>query len=205
MGAYCPVSIVTDELLTRVRATVFEPVLREMAAQGAPYEGVLYAGLMLTPDGVASVLEFNARFGDPETQALLPALAPGFTEHLAAIGARNWRPAATLRAVGAERAAVTTVLAARGYPDRPEKGVAIDLPAPGSWGDDVVVFHAGTFRDPDGTLRTAGGRVFSVTGLGADVPAAARASAAAAERIRFEGKTWRRDIAWREIQRAGAA
>jgi phosphoribosylamine--glycine ligase len=69
----------------------------------------------------------------------------------------------------------------------------------------VIVFHAGTFRDPDGRLRTSGGRVFSVTGLGADVPAAARASAAAAERITFEGKTWRRDIAWREIQRAGAA
>jgi phosphoribosylamine--glycine ligase len=200
MGAYCPVGIATEPLLARVRDEIFEPVLREMAAQGATYEGVLYAGLMLTAEGVPSVLEFNARFGDPEAQALLPALAPGFTEHLAAIGARRWRPAETLRTVGVERAAVTTVLAARGYPDRPETGVAIDLPLPGSWGEDVIVFHAGTVRAPDGTLRTAGGRVLSVTGLGADVAAAARASAAAAERITFEGKTWRRDIAWRELR-----
>ena len=129
----------------------------------------------------------------------------GAYEVLAAIGAGRWRPPATLRTLNAARAAVTTVLAARGYPDRPEQGAAIDLPSPGSWGEDVIVFHAGTLRDPDGTLRTAGGRVLSVTGLGADVPAAARASAAAAERITFEGKTWRRDVAWREIRRAGAA
>jgi phosphoribosylamine--glycine ligase len=178
-----------------------------MAAQGAPYEGVLYAGLMIMPDGVASVLEFNARFGDPETQALLPALAPDFTEHLAAIATGKWRPSPDLHVLATEQAAVTTVLAARGYPDRPAKGVPINLPSSASWGggDDVIVFHAGTFRDPDGRLRTSGGRVFSVTGLGPDVPAAARASAAAAERITFDGKTWRRDIAWREIQRAGAA
>jgi len=93
------------------------------------------------------------------------------------------------------------VLAARGYPDRPEQGVAIQLPA--GTADDVIVFHAGTTRDADGMLRTAGGRVFSVTGLGRDVPAAARASAAAADRIAFDGKIWRRDIAWREIERAG--
>ena len=205
MGAYCPVGIATEPLLARVRAEVFEPVLREVAAQGAPYEGVLYAGLMILPDGSPSVLEFNARFGDPETQVLLPALAPGFTEHLVAIAGRSWSPSPSLRVLAAERAAVTTVLAARGYPDSPERGVAIMLPAPDALGDDVIVFHAGTFRDPDGRLRTAGGRVLNVTGLGPDVPAAARASRAAAERISFEGKTWRRDVAWREIQRAGAA
>ena len=83
--------------------------------------------------------------------------------------------------------------------------MAILLPPPEAFGDDVIVFHAGTFRDPDGRLRTSGGRVLTVTGLGTNVPAAAEASRAAAERIVFEGKTWRRDIAWREIQRAGAA
>ena len=83
--------------------------------------------------------------------------------------------------------------------------MAIILPPPDAFGDDVIVFHAGTFRDPDGRLRTSGGRVLNVTGLGATVPLAARASRAAAERISFEGKTWRRDVAWREIQRAGAA
>lgn len=205
MGAYTPVGIATEELLERVRTDVFEPVLREVAAQGSPYEGVLYAGLMILPDGTPSVLEFNARFGDPETQVLLPALAPGFTQHLAAIAQRSWAPPASKHQLAAEQAAVTTVLAARGYPDNPEKGAAILLPPPEAFGNDVIVFHAGTFRDPDGRLRTSGGRVFSVTGLGATVPLAARASREAAERIAFEGKTWRRDIAWREIQRAGAA
>ena len=205
MGAYTPVGIVTEELLERVRTDVFEPVLREVAAQGSPYEGVLYAGLMMLADGTPSVLEFNARFGDPETQVLLPALAPGFTQHLAAIAQRSWAPPPSKQLLAAEQAAVTTVLAARGYPDNPEKGAAIMLPPPEAFGDNVIVFHAGTFRDPDGRLRTSGGRVFSVTGLGATVPLAARASREAAERIAFEGKTWRRDIAWREIQRAGAA
>ena len=203
MGAYTPVGIATDALLERVRTEVFEPVLREVAAQGSPYEGVLYAGLMLLPDGTPSVLEFNARFGDPETQVLLPALAPGFTEHLTAIAQRSWTP--TKHVLAAEQAAVTTVLAARGYPDNPEKGMAIVLPPPEAFGKDVIVFHAGTFRDPEGRLRTSGGRVFSITGLGTSVPRAARASREAAERIAFEGKTWRRDIAWREIERAGAA
>jgi phosphoribosylamine--glycine ligase len=200
MGAYCPVSIATEPLLARVRAEVFEPVLREMGAQGVPYEGVLYAGLMVARDGTPFVLEFNARFGDPETQVLLPAVAAGFTEHLAAIATQSWRPPATLDTIRPERAAVTTVLAARGYPENPEKGVAIILPD--DVRDDVLVFHAGTYRDPDGGLRTAGGRVFSVTGVGTDVPAAAELSRAAAEQIRFEGKTWRRDIAWREMHRA---
>ncbi len=205
MGAYCPVAIATEPLLARVRTEVFEPVLREVAAQGAPYEGVLYAGLMILSDGTPSVLEFNARFGDPETQVLLPALAPGLTEHLAAIAQRRWNPPASQQMLEIERAAVTTVLAARGYPDNPEKGAAIRLPDAAELGDDVIVFHAGTFRDPEGRLRTNGGRVLNVTGLGATVPLAARASRAGAERVSFEGKTWRRDVAWREIQRAGTA
>jgi len=205
MGAYCPVGIANDALLERVRREVFEPVLREVAAQGAPYEGVLYAGLIILPDGTPSVLEFNARFGDPETQALLPAIAPGFTQHLAAIAQRSWKPPVDRHVLGAERAAVTTVLAARGYPDNPEQGVAIVLPPPEAFGDDVIVFHAGTFRDPDGRLRTSGGRVLSMTGLGPTVPLAARASREAAERVAFDGKTWRRDVGWREIERAGAA
>jgi phosphoribosylamine--glycine ligase len=201
MGAYCPVSLATAPLLARMRRDVFAPVLREMAAQGAPYEGVLYAGVMLARDGTPYVLEFNCRFGDPEAQAILPVLPKGATKHLLDIARRRWRP--KRQVIGPTRAAVTTVLAARGYPERPERGAAISLPK--DLGPDVVVFHAATVRDPDGTLRTAGGRVLDVTGLGADVAAAARVGAAACERIAFEGKTWRRDIAWRELQRAGAA
>jgi phosphoribosylamine---glycine ligase len=203
MGAYCPVSLATPSLLARVRREVLEPVLREMAAQGAPYEGVLYAGLMLARDGTPYVLEFNCRFGDPEAQVVLPGLAPGVSQHLVDIATRRWRPSSDVLAPA--RAAVTTVLAARGYPDHPEKGAAIRLPADLGGGDDVLVFHAGTSCGPDGVLRTAGGRVLNVTGLAATVPAAARASAAACERIEFDGKRWRRDIAWREIERAGAA
>ena len=201
MGAYCPVALTTAPLLARVRRNVFEPVLREMAAQGAPYEGVLYAGLMLAEGGTPYVLEFNCRFGDPEAQAILPGLPKGATKHLLDIARRRWKP--KRQVIAPTRAAVATVLAARGYPEKPERGAAIQSPR--DLGPDVVVFHAGTARDADGTLRTAGGRVLTVTGLGPDVRAAARASSAACERIAFEGKTWRRDIAWRELQRAGAA
>ncbi len=203
MGAYCPVSLATAPLLARVRSDVLEPVLREMAAQGAPYEGVLYAGLMLAQDGTPNVLEFNCRFGDPEAQAVLPALPPGVGQHLLDIATGRWRPERGV--IAPARAAVTTVLATRGYPDHPETGAAITLPAAASLGDDVLVFHAGTTRAPDGTLRTAGGRVLSVTGLAATVPKAARVSQEACQKIGFDGKTWRRDIAWREIERAGAA
>ena len=200
MGAYCPVSIATDPLLERVRDDVLEPALRALAAEGARYQGVLYAGLMLAPDGTASVLEFNCRFGDPETQALLPVL-PGVTEHLAAIAAGSWRPHETTLA--ATRAAVATVLAAPGYPEQPELGAAIAVPRdlePGT-----LVFHAGTSHDPDGTLRVCGGRVLTVTGLGDSVAAARERSARGCELIAFAGKAYRRDIGWREEERAGAA
>ncbi len=199
MGAYCPVSLATETLLARVRREVLEPTLREMRARGTPYQGVLYAGLMLAPDGTPYVLEFNCRFGDPETQAVLPVLPPGTTNQLAAIATGGWRPDSDV--IPATGAAVTTVLAARGYPDRPEVGGVIELPR--ELGPDVLVFHAGTARDADGTLRVAGGRVLAVTGLAASVADAARAGAAACERFSFAGKTYRRDIGRREIARAG--
>ncbi|MGH6693195.1 MAG: phosphoribosylglycinamide synthetase C domain-containing protein, partial [Gammaproteobacteria bacterium] len=120
--------------------------------------------------------------------------------HVVAIANGDWRPASDL--LPATRAAVTTVLAASGYPDHPELGAAIALPAVQ---DDVLVFHAGTTRGADGVLRVHGGRVLGVTGLGRTVPDAAGRSTAACERIEFSGKTWRRDIAWRETRRAGAA
>src|SRR5437879_2525427 len=202
MGAYCPVNIATAGMLERVRREVLEPAIRELAAQGAPSQGVLYAGLMLAADGTLAVLEFNSRFGDPEAQALLPLL-PGVTRHLADIAGGSWRPRETT--LPASRAAVATVLAASGYPERPELGAAIVVPRdlePGT-----LVFHAGTERDPEGGLRVHGGRVLTVTGLGDTVVEAARRSADACELITFPGKTYRRDIAWRETReaRAGAA
>jgi len=205
MGAYCPVSIATQPLLERVRREVLQAALRELAVRGAPYAGVLYAGLMIAADETPYVLEFNCRFGDPETQALLPVL-PGVTRHLADIAAGAWKPADT--ALRAHRAAVATVLAAPGYPDKPEVGATIDVPRdiePGT-----LVFHAGTSRTPDGTLRVRGGRVLAVTGVGDTVAAAHDQSVRGCELIGFRGKTYRRDIAWREIgagkgERAGAA
>jgi len=146
------------------------------------------------------VVEFNCRFGDPEAQVILPVTERRLADDLWAIATGEpWRPSGTARA---QRAAVTTVVAAAGYPDAPQKGVAIDpLPAPT---EDTIVFHAGTARDPDGTLRTAGGRVLCATGFGSTVAAAAATSRALAERLRFAGAQFRRDIAWREIGRAGA-
>jgi phosphoribosylamine---glycine ligase len=204
MGAYCPVSLATPALLERVRREVLVPTLAELARRGCRYSGVLYAGLMIGADGTPWVLEFNCRFGDPEAQVLLPVLPRGSTAHLAAIAADAWRPETSV--LTANRAAVTTVLAARGYPDHPEKGAAIDIP---DLPPDVLLFHAGTTRDAGGALRVAGGRVLNVTALAPTVAAAAAASRAACEQIAFDGKTWRRDIARREIDRsrsrAGAA
>lgn len=201
MGAYCPVSLATPALLARVRHEVLEPVLSEMRRRGTPYAGILYAGLMITPDGEPYVLEFNCRFGDPEAQVVLPALPQGSLVHLRAIATGGWRPGS--EALAPTRAAVTTVLAARGYPDSPERGAAITIPP--DLGDAVLLFHAGTTRDPQGTLRVNGGRVLNVTACADTVAAAAERGRAAAERITFAGKTWRRDIAWRETRRAGVA
>jgi phosphoribosylamine--glycine ligase len=147
------------------------------------------------------VVEFNCRFGDPEAEAVLPILPAGIAADCEAIARGAWRPRATV--IEPTGAAVTTVLAARGYPEAPETGAAIDLPD--DLGGDVVVFHAGTARDARGALRVKGGRVFAVTALAGTVAAAAEASRRACERIGFAGKTWRRDIAWRELARAGAA
>lgn len=201
MGAYCPVGLATPALLDRVRRDVLVPTLAELARQGKRYTGVLYAGLMVAADGTPFVLEFNCRFGDPETQVLLPVLAPGATQHLYDIAREAWRPGGP--ELPASGAAVTTVLAAPGYPERPETGAAISIPD--DLGPDVIVFHAGTTRDARGTLRVHGGRVLNVTGLGPTVPDAAWRSATASARVSFEGRQYRRDIAWREIRRAGAA
>jgi phosphoribosylamine--glycine ligase len=200
MGAYSPVAISTPTLLDRVERAVLRPTLAALAATGTPYRGVLYAGLMIAADGAPSVVEFNCRFGDPEAQVILPVADLDLAPNLWAVASGEaWRPPAR---AAARRAAVTTVIAAAGYPETPEKGAAIPaLPAPV---DDAIVFHAGTTTGPDGTLRAAGGRVLCATGFGPTVAAAAATSRDLAERVRFPGAQFRRDIAWREIGRAGA-
>jgi phosphoribosylamine--glycine ligase len=200
MGAYSPVSIASDALLAKVADQVFTPTLAAMRSMGAPYKGMLYAGLMIMKDGSIRVIEFNCRFGDPEAQAILPVLPGGVLPVLRMVAEGGWMPPG--HTLGDARcAAVTTVLAAEGYPDSPRSGAAVDVPADLEADQAVHVFHAGTTTAGDGSLRVAGGRVLAVTATGPTVAAAAEKSRAAAEAIRFDGKQFRRDIGWREIAR----
>ncbi|HZD03793.1 MAG TPA: phosphoribosylglycinamide synthetase C domain-containing protein, partial [Longimicrobiales bacterium] len=198
MGAYAPVSVAGADLVREARERVFLPTLRALAGAGTPFQGLLYAGLMLTDRGLR-VVEFNCRFGDPEAQVVLPMMASPLLDLLVAVAEGSglagrevrWRPGAAL----------TTVVASEGYPGPYEKGRPIRLP-PDT--DDVVLFHAGTRLD-DSALVTAGGRVIAATGLGDTLEDAAEASRRAAEAIEFRGRQYRRDIGWRELQRASAA
>ncbi|MGH7516286.1 MAG: phosphoribosylamine--glycine ligase [Gemmatimonadales bacterium] len=195
MGAYSPVALATSGLLDRAEREVCLPVLEELRRRGTPFSGVLYAGLMVGPAGDLAVVEFNCRLGDPEAQVVLPLVEAGLTDAFWRV-ARGDAPSG-LRIGGG--AAVTTVLAARGYPDQPEQGAAIRIPQ--DLADGVIVFHAGTAVDPDGVLRVAGGRVLTVTGTAGTFADAQRLSSEAATRIDFAGKQFRQDIGWRERSR----
>ncbi len=195
MGSYSPVPGVDAERAREIVSSVHQPVVDLMLAHGTPFHGVLYAGLMLTADG-PKVLEFNVRFGDPETQAVLPRLRSDLLDLL--LWATRPGGLAGVELEWDPRWAVTLVLASAGYPASSSKGDAISgldaVPA------NVEVTHAGTAR-ADGATVTAGGRVLNVTALG-DGPAAARDAAyAAADMIRFEGRQLRRDIALRAVER----
>jgi phosphoribosylamine--glycine ligase len=173
------------------------PTLAELSRRGAPFSGLLYAGIMVDSSGTPNVIEFNCRFGDPETQVILPLLGSGLAQALGAAARGGPLPPLGVR----EGAAVTTVLAAQGYPDSPRRADPIQIPE--QLPDGVIVFHAGTQRDETGALRTSGGRVLAVTAVGATFAAARQNSLAAAEAIQFEGKQYRRDIGWRESRRLG--
>jgi phosphoribosylamine---glycine ligase len=196
MGAYSPVAVATPALLARARAEVLLPALEEMRRRDTPYTGVLYAGLMVDRQGTPWVVEFNCRLGDPETQVVLPLVEGGLTDAFWKV-AHGEGLAPIARRSG--EASVTTVLASRGYPDRPEQGAVIRIPEQLAAG--VTVFHAGTARGPDGVLRVNGGRVLNVTAVAPTFPEAQRLSREAAEAIEFEGKIFRRDIGWREAAR----
>ncbi len=198
MGAYAPVSLGDDALIASVVTGIIEPTLAAMRDGGHPFAGLLYAGLMLTPEG-PRVVEFNCRFGDPETQALLPLLDSNLLEILLEVGRGGDIRGATLE--WSLRAALTTVLASAGYPESPRLGDPIALPPDEP---DALIFHAGTGRDGAGRLITAGGRVLAVTGIGASLAEARTASTRVAERIQFEGRQYRGDLGWRELERAGA-
>ena len=196
MGAYSPAPVMTQALCARAMDEIILPTVRGMAAEGAPYTGVLYAGLMITAEG-PKLVEYNVRFGDPECQVLMarlksdlvPALMAAVDGQLAHLDLR-WR----------EAAALTVVMAATGYPGAYHKGSAIaGLKAAGA-DDDVVIFHAGTKRD-DGQVVANGGRVLNVTALGATVGEARRRAYAAVDAIDWPDGFCRRDIGWRAIER----
>jgi phosphoribosylamine--glycine ligase len=193
MGAYSPAPVVTPEVHDRATNEVILPTLRGMAADGIPYTGFLYAGLMITPDGRVKTLEFNCRMGDPETQPIMMRLKSNLAQVLLAATrgeldrvALEWDP----------RVALGVVLAAAGYPLSPRKGDAITgLPADAA---DLMVFHAGTSAS-SGEVVTSGGRVLCVTALGDTVASAQRKAYDAIDRIRFDGMQFRRDIGYRAV------
>jgi phosphoribosylamine--glycine ligase len=209
MGAYSPVPDLADEAAGELVDTIHEPILAELAGRGRPFRGALYAGLILTPDGPV-LLECNARFGDPETQVLLPRLAVALGPLLLA-AARGDLPSALPRSILAARrlptlpgATAGIVLAAAGYPDQPRRGdVVTGLDAAAETG--ALVFHAGTAIDPDGTVRTNGGRIVTVVGRGPDIDEARTAALDAAQRIRAPGLQHRSDVGLARLASTGAA
>jgi phosphoribosylamine--glycine ligase len=197
MGAYSPAPIVTPQLHARVMREIILPTVHGMAKEGEPYTGFLYAGLMIDAQGNPKTLEFNCRMGDPETQPIMARLKTDLVtviEH-----AVN----GTLKDIELDwdrRTALGVVLAAAGYPDAPRKGDVISgIPEES---EDSVTFHAGTIID-SGALKTAGGRVLCVVGLGDSVRVAQKHAYETVEKVRFDGMQFRHDIGWRALKRPG--
>ncbi len=196
MGAYSPAPVVTPEVHARVLREVIRPVVQGMKQEGHPYTGFLYAGLMLDDTGRMGVLEFNCRFGDPETQPIMMRLKSDFSELVeAAIEGRLDQ----VEADWDRRVALGVVLAAAGYPENPDKGAVITgLEA--TTAEDAHVFHAGTTLQ-EGQVTVSGGRVLCVTALGDNVKLAQARAYTVADQINFAGRQMRRDIGWRAINR----
>ena len=195
MGTYSPAPVFTDELVEQVRTRLAEPAFAGIAAEGAPYKGVLFVELMATADG-PKLVEFNVRFGDPECQVLMLRLESDLVPYLVACakGTLAQAPAPVWR----DEAAICVVLAADGYPESPVTG-SIIRGAEQDFGPDVVVFHAGASRDEDGTLRASGGRVLNVCARGATLQEARDKAYAAVARIDWPGGFHRTDIGWRAL------
>ena len=200
MGSYSPVTEIDRDHAEELVQAIHAPVVDELRHRGTAYHGVLYAGLMLTESG-PKVLEFNCRFGDPETQAILPRLRSDLLEALGASIPPGGLAGAELDF--SDDAAVTVVLASRGYPESSSRGDRIEGLEDAESIEGVEVLHAGTAED-GGELVTAGGRVLNVTGLGATLAEARERAYSAAERIDFEGRQLRGDIAARAVEGVGA-
>jgi phosphoribosylamine--glycine ligase len=197
MGAYSPAPVLSDAVVELARQRLIEPTVAGMAAEGAPLSGVLFAGLMIE-GGEPRLVEYNARFGDPECQVLMLRLKSDIVPTLLAVATGQLAQAEPLE--WRSEAAICVVMAANGYPDQPMKG-SIIRGADQDFGPGVTVFHAGTSRDPDGTLRAAGGRVLNICALGADLAEARERAYAAIARIDWPGGFYRSDIGWRALSR----
>jgi len=196
MGTYAPAPVLTPALKEQVMKEIVQPVVDGMRAEGCTYCGCLYAGLMITADG-PKVIEFNARFGDPETQVVLPLLKSDLTVVMEACVERKLD---TVAVEWEDQAAVCVVLAAGGYPGSYAKGAVIEgLPAANEAG--ATVFHAGTGVNADGHIVTNGGRVLGVTATAADLKAAVEKVYQAVQCIHFDGMQYRKDIAHRALKR----
>jgi phosphoribosylamine--glycine ligase len=200
MWTYSPPPVLTPELTEQARRRLIEPAVAGMAAEGRPYRGVLYAGLMLTSEG-PKLVEFNARFGDPECQVLMLRLKSDLVPYL--MGAATGRLAELEPPEWFEDAAICVVLAAKGYPEAPQTGTVI-TGAEADFGEGVAVFHAGAVRGEDGALLAAGGRVLNVCARGATLQEARERAYAAVAAIDWPGGFFRRDIGWRALGLAGA-
>jgi phosphoribosylamine---glycine ligase len=194
MGTYAPAPVVTPAVMQRFEEQVMIPTLRGMAADGHPFRGTLFAGIMVTPDEEVRLIEFNVRFGDPETQVLMAILDGDLAVALASAARGQLEPGA-IRASGEH--AVCIVLAAHGYPETPRKGDVIDGLDDAATLDKVSVLHAGTALDAAGHVVSAGGRVLGVTGSGATLKQAHTRAYRAVHKIGFSGMQFRRDIAGR--------
>ncbi|MHA2858352.1 phosphoribosylamine--glycine ligase [Paenibacillus lautus] len=195
MGTYSPLPHIQPSIIEEAIETIIKPTAKAMVDEGRPFRGVLFAGLMITPDGRPKTIEFNARFGDPEAQVVLPRLKTDLLDvFLAAVNGTL----ADLELEWSDEAAVCVILASGGYPASYPKGIAIT--GLDNEKDGTIVFHAGTSRDADGTWRTNGGRVLGVVGLGTDIAAARAKAYERAEAIAFEGKFNRTDIALKALQ-----
>jgi phosphoribosylamine--glycine ligase len=200
MGAYAPVSVGSTDVIAAACSRIIAPTLEALREHGRPFTGLLYAGLMVTAGG-PKVVEFNCRFGDPETEAILPLMRSSLLdlvlqvangESLASATAIEWDP----------RHAVTTVVAAAGYPEAPVAGTPLRLPAEPP---DVHVFHAGTRLGAGDSLVAAGGRVVAVTAVAGTLAEAAERSRGYARSVQLEGKQFRSDIGWRDLSRDAGA
>ena len=195
MGAYSPAPVLTDDLRQKTMQSIIAPTVRALNEAGSPYTGVLYAGLMLTAEG-PKLIEYNARFGDPECQVLMMRYQGDLAALLLACARREL--AGEVEPEFADQTALTVVMAAQGYPDTPKSGGAIDLGEAEASG--AKVFQAGT-KSRDGALVASGGRVLNVTALGASVTAAQAAAYEAVDAVDFADGFCRRDIGWREVAR----